>query len=85
MATAADMVDQYTDGQVDLPTVLDDFRTRRWEPAPEATAAQAWGAEDPDPPHPDSFAAVSAKMHKLTPDEYQQMGAAYQQARARGH
>jgi len=81
--TVQAVLDKLADGRMSLDEVVADFAAREWPAlARRATVDEAWAGADPEPPDPNSWDAVNADP-RLTADSYQQLAAAYTQARER--
>ncbi|WP_431976062.1 hypothetical protein [Micromonospora haikouensis] len=80
--TVRELLDLLAAGEMTVEQVAADFRTRPWPKAPSVSDVEAWGVTDLPAPGSDSWATVSADS-RLSPDHYQTLGRAYQQALAR--
>lgn len=79
MATVQQVLDALAEGRMTLDDAAADFRSRRWPAIPKTTDAQAWGAQDDSPAHPDSFDTVTSDS-RLSSTQYAQLAQAYTQA-----
>lgn len=79
MTTVRVLLDQFSEGELDLDQLAEAFRSRRWPPRQHATDAQAWGVHDDDPPSDDSWELVESDS-RLSPTQYEVLAAAYEES-----
>lgn len=82
MASVRELLDSLAAGQLTPQAVAADFEKRRWAPRPQASAAQAWGVADDEPPGEDDWAVVEADS-RLSPSRRELLGRAYDRAHAK--
>jgi len=82
MASVVDVLDDLVSGRITLQEAATDFASRTWGAMPEVPESADWGVTDDPVAPPDSWDDVSMDP-RLTPEQYQVLGAAYRRA-ARG-
>jgi hypothetical protein len=82
MASVKEMLDDLVTGRITLQQAAADVASRTWPSMPMVDEAAQWGVTDDPVAQPDSWDDVSTDP-RLTPEQYQVLGAAYRRA-ARG-